>query len=247
VAGAHHLQTATADDPLDCFVLFSSAAALFGNAGQAAYAAANAGLDAFAESRRLRGLPALSLQLGPVTDLGLAAEDARRGARLAERGMGGLPAEELWPALLRMLRRGDVVTGYVPLDLRQWFDAYPEAAACGSWQWLREAADRGRAPGTHAAEFRELLARTVVGERPRLVEGRVRELAGRVLRMEPDGIGRETPFKSLGLDSLMGLELRNRLEEAFGLRFSPTLLWTYGTPRALAAALAEQLTTTGDT
>ncbi|MFI7546103.1 SDR family NAD(P)-dependent oxidoreductase [Actinoplanes sp. NPDC049599] len=247
VAGAHHLQTVTADDPLDCFVLVSSAAALFGNAGQAAYAAANAGLDAFAESRRRRGLPALSLQLGPVTDVGLAAEDARRGARLAERGMGGVTTGQAWPALLRMLRRGDVVTGYVPLEVRQWFDAYPETAACGSWQWLREAADPDRAPGAHAAEFRDLLARTVAGERPRLVEGRIRELAARVLGMEPDGVGPETPFRALGLDSLMSLELRNRLEEAFGLRLSPTLLWAYGTPETLAGALAGQLTTTADT
>jgi phthiocerol/phenolphthiocerol synthesis type-I polyketide synthase C len=146
-----------------------------------------------------------------------------------------------------MLRRGDVVTGYVPLEVRQWFDAYPETAACGSWQWLREAADPDRAPGAHAAEFRDLLARTVAGERPRLVEGRIRELAARVLRMEPDGVGPETPFRALGLDSLMSLELRNRLEEAFGLRLSPTLLWAYGTPETLAGALAGQLTTTADT
>jgi phthiocerol/phenolphthiocerol synthesis type-I polyketide synthase C len=243
-AGAANLESVTADEPLDCFVLFSSAAALIGNAGQAAYAAANAGLDAFAESRRLRGLPALSVQWGPFTDIGLAAEDARRGARLAERGMGGFPAEEAWPALLRMLRRGDVVSGYVPLDLRQWFDAYPETAACGSWQWLRTAAHQGGGPDAHAAELHDLLERTPAGERPHLVENRIRELAGRVLRMEPDGIGHETPFKALGLDSLMSLELRNRLEGAFGLRLSPTLLWAYGTPRALAAALTEQLTTT---
>ncbi|WP_063726027.1 type I polyketide synthase, partial [Streptomyces monomycini] len=243
-AGARNLEAVTADAPLDCFVLFSSAAALFGNAGQAAYAAANAGLDAFAESRRLRGLPALSVQWGPFTDTGLAAQDARRGARLAERGMGGFTTAEAWPALLRMLQRGDVVTGYVPLDLRQWFDAYPETAACGSWQWLREAAQQGDGAGAHAAEFRDLLARVPAAERPRLVENRVRELAGRVLRLEPDAIGHETPFKTLGLDSLMSLELRNRLEGVFGLRLSPTLLWAYGTPKALAAALTEHLSTT---
>ncbi|TDT42693.1 phthiocerol/phenolphthiocerol synthesis type-I polyketide synthase C [Streptomyces sp. BK208] len=243
--GAANLEAVTAGEPLDCFVLFSSAAALFGNAGQAAYAAGNAGLDAFAESRRLRGLPALSVQWGPFLDIGLAAEDARRGARLAERGMGGFHAREAWPALLRMLRRGDSVTGYVPLDLRQWFDACPETAAYGSWQWLREAARReDGGPQAHAVEFRELLTRAAEAERPRLVEGRIRELAGRVLRMDPDGIGHEAPFKSLGLDSLMSLELRNRLEGAFGLRLSPTLLWAYGTPKALAAALTEQLTTT---
>jgi phthiocerol/phenolphthiocerol synthesis type-I polyketide synthase C len=62
-----------------------------------------------------------------------------------------------------------------------------------------------------------------------------------VLRLAPGGIDSETPFKALGLDSLMGLELRNRLESAFGLTLSPTLLWTYGSPRALAGALCERV------
>jgi phthiocerol/phenolphthiocerol synthesis type-I polyketide synthase C len=62
-----------------------------------------------------------------------------------------------------------------------------------------------------------------------------------VLRADPDGFERETPFKALGLDSLMSLELRNRLEAAFGIRLSPTLLWTYSNPRALAGALCEQV------
>uniref|UniRef100_UPI0003618D2F type I polyketide synthase n=1 Tax=Nocardiopsis lucentensis TaxID=53441 RepID=UPI0003618D2F len=68
VDGARHLDALTADDPLDLFVLFSSAAALVGNVGQAAYAAANAYLDSLAVARRHRGLPALSVQWGPFTD-----------------------------------------------------------------------------------------------------------------------------------------------------------------------------------
>ncbi|MFE3824436.1 SDR family NAD(P)-dependent oxidoreductase [Streptomyces sp. NPDC059092] len=241
--GARNLDAATARDPLDLFVLFSSAAALVGNAGQAAYAAANAFLDALAETRRAQGLPALSVQWGPFSDIGLAASDERRGARLTERGMGGFPAHEAWPALTRMLERDEPVVGYVPLDPRQWFDAYPDTAALPSWELLRAAADDGvTAPA--AGGLRERLRTASPDARASLGEATVRELAGRVLRLPPERVGPETPFKTLGLDSLMSLELRNRLEAAFGTTLSPTLLWTHGTVRALSGALVEELVAT---
>lgn len=238
--GARNLDALTAADPLDLFVLFSSAAALVGNAGQAAYAAANAYLDALAESRRARGLPALSVQWGPFTDIGLAASDERRGARLTERGMGGFPAHEAWPALTRMLEHDEPVVGYVPLDPERWFDAYPETAALPSWQSLRPAAGRGTtaSPG---GGLRERLLTADPDARTGIGETAVRELTGRVLRLPPERVGLETPFKTLGLDSLMSLELRNRLETAFGTTLSPTLLWTHNTVRALSGVLIGHL------
>jgi phthiocerol/phenolphthiocerol synthesis type-I polyketide synthase C len=238
--GARHLDAATAGDPLDLFVMFSSAAALFGNAGQAAYAAGNAFLDALAVARRRRGRPALSVQWGPFTDIGLAAHDDNRGARLAARGMGGFPASEAWAALDGLLSRDAAVVGYVPLDLRSWFDAYPETAAQATWQTLRQAALEDRATVPREA-FRSQLEASPAPSRRDLAEAKIRELASRVLRLDPTGIDRDTPFKALGLDSLMGLELRNRLESAFGLQLSPTLLWTYGCSRALAGALCERV------
>lgn len=241
VDGVRNLDAVTADDPLDLFVLFSSAAGLVGNAGQAAYAAANTYLDAFAAARRSRGLPALSVQWGPFAEVGLAARDEQRGARLSERGMGSFPPHEAWPALVRMLAGDEPVVGYVPIDLRQWFDAYPDTAALKSWERLRATADSG---GTGTASDGEFLARVLAAppsERAELVEAKIRELSGRVLRLDPQRVDRQTPFKALGLDSLMGLELRNRLEGTFGIRLSPTLLWTYGNPGALAGALCERL------
>ncbi|MEE1803371.1 type I polyketide synthase [Streptomyces sp. JV176] len=238
--GARNLDAATSADPLDLFVLFSSAAALVGNAGQAAYAAANAYLDALAETRRARGLPALSVQWGPFTGIGLAASDERRGARLTERGMGGFPAHEAWPALTRMLEHDEPVVGYVPLDPAQWFDAYPDTAALPSWELLRAAADGGAA-APPSGGLRDRLLSASPDARADIGEAAVRELAGRVLRLPPERVGPETPFKTLGLDSLMSLELRNRLEAAFGTTLSPTLLWTHGTVRALSGALVEEL------
>ncbi|HEX6969189.1 MAG TPA: type I polyketide synthase [Micromonosporaceae bacterium] len=241
VDGARHLDELTDDDPLDLFVLFSSAAALVGNAGQAAYAAGNAYLDALAQARRHRGRPALSVQWGPFAEVGLAAQDDLRGDRLAERGMGSFGVDEAWAALSRFLTDGaPSVVGYVPLDLRRWFDAYPDTAALPSWRELRHGGGSGGGPGDGGQFLQEL--RAAVGDaRTALVEGKVREVAGRVLRIEPAGIERDTPLKALGLDSLMGLELRNRLEAAFNLRLSPTLLWTYGTCGALTSALCERL------
>ncbi|MFR0357450.1 type I polyketide synthase [Streptomyces sediminimaris] len=242
-AGARNLDEATAGDPLDLFVLFSSAAALVGNPGQAAYAAANAFLDALAHNRRSRGLPALSVQWGPFTDIGLAAADERRGVRLGERGMAGFPVREAWPALLRMLERDEPVVGYVPLDLRRWFDAYPDTAALPSWRLLHEAAGsdgEGGAVVTGGA-LRDRILAAAEEARAGIAEDVVRELAGRVLRLAPERIAPDSPFKTLGLDSLMSLELRNRLEAAFGTRLSPTLLWAHDNVRALSGALIEEM------
>lgn len=159
--------------------------------------------------------------------------------------MGGFTAPEAWRALAGMLADAACapVVGYVPLDLRRWFDAYPATAALPSWQALRAAsrqADGSIAAAVSGAFRSQLEASPETARRP-LAEAKVRELAGRVLRLAPGGIDSETPFKALGLDSLMGLELRNRLESAFGLTLSPTLLWTYGSPRALAGALCERV------
>ncbi|MEV5665896.1 type I polyketide synthase [Streptomyces flaveolus] len=246
VDGVRSLEAATGQEPLDFFVMFSSVAALVGNPGQAAYAAANAYLDAAAEARRDRGLPALSVQWGPFADIGLAARSAEAGARLGDRGMSSFPADEAWAALTRLLTEERPVHGYVPLDLRRWFEAAPDTAALSAWRGLREALRDGGSV-TAGSAFAAGLLDAPEEERHGLVEAKVRELAAQVLRLSPERVDRDTLFESLGLDSLMSLELRNRLEAAFGLRLSPTLMWTYGTLRTLAKALTEQVTRAQET
>ncbi|MEU9360174.1 type I polyketide synthase [Streptomyces sp. NPDC048301] len=246
VDGARHLDDLTRDDPLDLFVLFSSVAGLVGNPGQAGYAAGNVYMDALAQARRHHGRPALAVQWGPFADIGLAADEAIRGERLADHGMTGFTAAEGWQALFHLLDGPGQVVSYVPLDARHWFDAYPETAAQPSWRAIAALAKDGGTTGG-AEEFLGRLRAAGATELPVLVEGRIRELAGRVLRLEAGSIDREAPFKSLGLDSLMSLELRNRLEMAFGMKLSPTLLWTYGTTAALAGMLTGRLGAPDDT
>ncbi|MER5435287.1 SDR family NAD(P)-dependent oxidoreductase [Streptomyces sp. NPDC002588] len=241
IDGARHLDAATADEALDFFVMFSSVASLIGNAGQAGYAAGNAYLDALAVARRAAGRPGLAVQWGPFAEIGLAAQDDVRGARLGDRGMGSFPAEEAWAALVRFLEEDRQVVGYMPLNLRQWFDAYPDTAGQKTWEVLRRSQQSGAAGSGTDGAFLTLYGTADEGARLELVETRVRENVGRVLRLDPKTIDQEMPFKSLGLDSLMSLELRNRLEASFGLKLSPTLLWTYGNARALSGALSDRL------
>ncbi|MEV6095419.1 type I polyketide synthase [Nocardia sp. NPDC051981] len=240
IDGARHLDALTADDPLDLFVLFSSAAALIGNPGQCAYAAANAYLDALAAARRYAGRPGLSIEWGYFAEVGLAAAEHNRHARLTEHGISGYPTDEAWTAMATFLAEERTVVGYMTFDQRQWFDAYPDAAAQPSWQLLRQRAaveSAGRATG----EFHTALADSAPADRHVLVRDKITEVAARVLRMQPADLDARTPFKALGLDSLMSLEMRNRLESAFALRLSPTLLWTYGTAETLAGAIGERL------
>ncbi|MGH2351417.1 MAG: SDR family oxidoreductase, partial [Chloroflexota bacterium] len=103
VAGAFHLHRSTRSRALDFFVLFSSASAVLGAPGQANYAAANAYLDALAHRRRAQGLPALSINWSAWAQVGLAAAQENRAARLAASGLLGLDTAQGLAALGALL------------------------------------------------------------------------------------------------------------------------------------------------
>ncbi len=230
-------------DDLDAFVLFSSAAGVFGGAGQAAYAAANSYLDALAAHRRELGEPATSLAWGLWAETGgmggtLDEADLRR---LESSGVAALSTEDglrLFDAGLAA-GQAQVVPVRLVLDVLR-----AQAAASGTVQPLL----RGlvRAPARRAAATAEpgsLAARLATAEdRDALVLDVVRaEVAGVLGHTTPDAIGARTAFTELGFDSLTAIELRNRLNAATGLRLPATLVFDYPTPEVLAGFLAAEL------
>lgn len=239
VLGAWNLHAATRKLKLDFFVMYSSLASLLGSPGQVAYAAGNAFLDALAHARVAQGLPAMSIQWGPFAEVGLAAAQSSLGVRLSARGLDSLlPAEGL--ALLgRLLLHPRPEVGLFRLSLRRWMEALPQAAGM---RYLAElplepaAAESGTALGLRAE-----LSSHPPADRAAFLEQHVIAQLGRVLCLDPSRIDRHAPFSSLGLDSLLGLETRNRLEKSLGIKLPPTLFFTYPQPVKLAEYLLSRL------
>ena len=243
VLGAENLDALTADCELDFFVLYGSAVSLLGAPAQGGYAAANAYLDALARHRAGRGLPGLSIAWGVFAEVGLAAASADRGARLAGRGLRGLTPAEGLEILEELLGADAVQVGAVPLDARQWLELHPQAA---HWPYL-EALVRdaetgyGRAGQGASGAFAYSLLAKGAEQRIEAMQAFLREQVAHVLRTEPARVELRAPLQNLGLDSLMGLELRNRLEWGLGLTLSATLVWTHPHVAALAAHLLGKL------
>lgn len=235
LAGGWNLHRATLADPLDFFVGFSSVAAVLGLTGQANYAAGNAFLDALAETRRRAGLPALSIDWGPWAEVGLAAADDIRGGRLEQLGLGGLTTDEGLDALERLIDSDLTRAVTMRFDARRW------DAATGSSGLLDELVDSQPAT-THRSSLRERMLEVPAGPRRRAaLEEAIRGELAHVLRIAADRIDRNRPLEALGLDSLMALELRNRLESETEIKLSATLAFNHPTVAALAAHLADRM------
>ncbi|MEV0643077.1 SDR family NAD(P)-dependent oxidoreductase [Streptomyces sp. NPDC050619] len=242
---ARHLHELTARSDLDAFVLFSSVAGVTGNAGQSAYAAANACLDALAQHRRGLGLPATSVAWGPWADAGMAAEPAV-AAHLERMGLRALEPATAVDALERVLDGGRACATVLDADWSR-FAAATAYARRGSL--LRELMPDTEETGTGRDRFTAVggeLAEELRGrppaERERIVLSRVRSAVAAVLgHASGAAIDAERPFTDLGFDSLTAVELRNRLGAATGLRLPATLVYDHPTPAALADFLRAQV------
>ncbi|MEU8824622.1 SDR family NAD(P)-dependent oxidoreductase [Streptomyces sp. NPDC048636] len=227
---AWHLHELTSRMDLSAFVLFSSAAGLLGNAGQANYAAANAAVDALAALRRAAGLPALSLAWGLWSDsTGMTGElDETDLARMERTGIGAISAELGLELFDQALDSDTALLAPVRLD--------PAALRGQARSGLLPALLRGlvRAPARRADNARSLerrLAGVPEADREQVVLDLVRTQVASVLgHASAAAIDAERTFKELGFDSLAAVEVRNRLSQVAGIRLPATLVFDHPTP-----------------
>jgi len=207
------------DDPLDFFVLFSSAGSLLGQPGQGNYAAANAFLDALAHHRRALGKPALSINWGAWSGLGFAetAGGKRLAARLALAGIRSIAPAQALEVMERLLRQGSTQVAAVPVDwalYRQFYPAGTESPLLS--ELAREEADKSPQAG-HSTEKRNTILAAEPAERLQLIQSHLTELVTRVLGLSASMLDIQQPLSNLGLDSLMAVELKNRIAIDLGV------------------------------
>ncbi|OKJ91369.1 type I polyketide synthase [Amycolatopsis sp. CB00013] len=232
--------------PVRKFVVFSSAAGVFGNPGQAGYAAANAYADALMLQRRAEGLPGVSLAWGFWAERSkLTGElDDTDVRRMARAGVTALSTEEGLALFDAAVAGADGLLLPAKIDLTA-FRGRPATEIPALLRGLVRVPARrsGEASGTAEALKRDLAGKPEA-ERVRLLLEVVRVRVAAVLGHESaDAIAEDRGFLELGFDSLTAVELRNRLAEATGLRLPPTLVFDRPNAGALAAHLAAELAT----
>ena len=232
LAGGWALHNALADTTLDFFVLFSSGSAVIGSPMLGAYAAANAALDGLAWHRRSAGLPALTVNWGFWSQVGMAARfEQQRGRSMAPEGaISFTPAQGL--AILEALLDADATQATVfPADWNRWAATHPDASADPV---LRDVLPTSAAPPVtppSTAETKtETRAKTKIEpkaepateatagpEQPKDIEGFLISRVARAMGLTPSQVDRHRPLNAQGLDSLMATEVRTQLLKTLGV------------------------------
>ncbi|WP_030247927.1 SDR family NAD(P)-dependent oxidoreductase, partial [Streptomyces sp. NRRL S-350] len=244
--GARNLDDAFTDVALDAFVLFSSGAGVWGGRGQGAYAAANAYLDALAQARRDRGLHALAVAWGTWSGGGMAATGSAEDA-LRRTGLLPMEPELAVSALARALGGDDTTVTVAPIA---WDTFAPVLSAARRRPLISDLAEARAAldgPGTDAPDdgedgWRARLSAAAAADRTQILLELVRgEVAATLGHTSRDAVSPQAAFRSLGVDSLTAVQLRNRLQAALGLPLPATLVFDYPSPIALATYLKREL------
>jgi len=257
VLGALQLEQLTRTTELDFFVVFSSVAAVLSNPGQSSYCAANAFLDSLAEARLASGKCALSIAWGPWAATGLAAR-GQLGDRLSARGLKSLQPDDGLQALARLLLSGSSTCCPVVanLDVERWLETAnirDEALFCearvtkaGAVQPLKEPSTLPAVPKNSATpdSLRAELQALSGASRQQRLTAVLQDFVAKILRTTASQRGQlalELPLTRLGLDSLMAVELRNRIDAELGVRVPLSLVMQNGTIGLISERVLQEL------
>lgn len=238
--GAWNLHEATLGIPLEHFICFSSFSAVIGAVKQSNYNAGNVFLDQLAHHRRSLGLPALTFNWGALEGAGFVARNEKTQQYLEKVGLGATNMEET----LHLFGLG------VPSDVVQLGTARCDWAALarfspsvsGSNMFL-PVVPRSTSGGgdSMAARILEAPAEKRLG----MVEDLIAAQVGAVLGTDPTRLDKDTPLTNLGLDSLMAIELVNRIEEKLGMSMPMGSVLNGPNIRDLSAPVLEKLLESG--
>ena len=216
VMGGWLLHRLLKDEPLDFYVMFSSTSALLSSPLMGSYAAANTFLDALAHYRRALGQPALSVNWGTWAEVGMAVEFDRSGRQIELRGVGTIPTRQGLEALERLLQQGWTQAAVMPMYWRQWQESYPSFAQSPLFTDILHENSSSRDFGRPTLT-RESFHAAPAEEGRALLEKYLTDQVAAVLGMSASALDLGRSVSSFGFDSLMAIELKNRVEADLGI------------------------------
>ncbi len=232
VQGASLLNDLTSEDELDHFILFSSATTLIGNSGQSNYVAANGYLEGLARARRKAGKPAIAVGWGAIGDVGILARDNNTSKKLSRHlGETTIKAREGLDTLKSVIEQddGSPRAAVVHIGRFAWGVAEQTLPLLGKpmFSQIVKSNDLDR-DSTGSADILALIAGKEDKQAQEIVGNILATEIGRILRLPAEDISQERPLAELGMDSLMGLELRISIQNRFDLEI-PILSISGGT------------------
>ncbi|TBR56984.1 hypothetical protein B4U84_26490 [Westiellopsis prolifica IICB1] len=240
VQGAWNLHTLTLHQPLDFFVLFSSVASLLGSPGQSNHAAANAFLDALAHYRQGQGLPGLSINWGAVAQVGAFAERQTSGQGKM-RGTGTIAPQEVLEVLELLFSQSATQVGVVPIN---WSQFQEQSDTWSNWSFLANFQQLSEQPTEQQSEFLQQLEAVAADNRRAYLIVHVCSHVATVLGLNrSQTINPQQGFFEQGMDSLMSVELRNRLQKTLACSLPSTLAFDNPTVEAVADYLIREVLT----
>ena len=233
VAGAWNLHLLSQNMTLDFFVCFSSSASLLGASGQANYAAANGFMDGLAHYRYQHGLPCLSINWGPWAGLGMAANVADSTEhRFAKMGVNSLLVEEGMHALEYLLLNTRIPQAAVmSMDWQKYISELPSLFySANMFERLVDKQTHKSEVTDEDSEIVESLKNAPVDTRRELLQAyfqsQLAEILGYASR---DQIDTDDRLFDLGIDSLLAVSFKAKIESTFNISLSATLVFDYPT------------------
>ncbi|MDY6988818.1 MAG: type I polyketide synthase [Thermodesulfobacteriota bacterium] len=244
VEGAWNLHHMTKDRVLDFFICFSSMASLLGSQGQGNYGAANAFLDALAHHRRSLGMHGLTINWGPWAESGMAADTAgRHQARWAAQGLESLAPERGLEILEKLMTEDAVQVCVLPVNWSTFLEkSYGDVRPPFFDSFSHDKKERLTEKEQTSFRFVHRLEEAPAEDRHELLTAHIQAQIARVMGLSsPEEIEPRQRLFDAGIDSLMAVELKNRLEETLGHHLRSTLLFDYPTVESLVNHLSQEV------
>jgi acyl transferase domain-containing protein/acyl carrier protein len=236
VDGTLNLHHALINNPLTHFIVFSSAATVLGTMGQANYNAANFYMDRLMEWRKGNGLPATTVCWGNIGVIGMAAAEENRGRRFSEMGFDAIEPVEFDQYFHAVFRTERFQVIPMKIDFGNWVKTYSglvQDPVFSEVLFVQPAVDTSPAAGRNWGSSAAAASRKI-GDM-------IKVYLAEITKIPINRVKEDETFKSMGLDSMMALQLRNTIQEDAGLSLAVSSIWAHPTVEKYTAFLVGQL------